>query len=439
MNPYCNNGFDYNASKVDKYNHLDSIIFSLTAKYNRLWWGLCKMPYVNKGTTMNFWMKRMREKDTDEFIYNFIDSVKRYPSSFENRAKWKEELNCLIDEFISKTSLMNRDEMVFLLSKGILEGTKLFMDKTNKFDDTLKFEDVGQAMRNVWIMNITQILLHIPVKCTDSVFAYSMLYPYTDNYLDNIEFSSKNKNNYSIRFEKRLRGEAVEPENSYESRIFTLVGLIENQYPRSFFPEVYESLLGIHRGQNKSVFQQDKKLTPYDLDVLGISIEKGGTSVLADAFLVKGKLSISEMEFFFAYGMMLQLCDDLQDIKEDLKNNHFTIFSHTSKAWDLDNITKGLFNLVDYVTELIDILKISDAELFKGIIEKNCYFLIYFAAAKNKQFYSKDFYNNIMPHFPYSTGYMKGLFRKLSKKYKELQPSYNGVKTEDILMEALRR
>jgi hypothetical protein len=45
--------------------------------------------------------------------------------------------------------------------------------------------------------------------------------------------------------------------------------------------------------------------------ILPISFFKGGTSVLADAFLVKGNLNIKEMHFAFAYGSFLQLLDDL--------------------------------------------------------------------------------------------------------------------------------
>ena len=39
-------------------------------------------------------------------------------------------------------------------------------------------------MRNVWIGNNLQMLLGVPVCLTQGLFAYSMLYPVTDNVLD---------------------------------------------------------------------------------------------------------------------------------------------------------------------------------------------------------------------------------------------------------------
>ena len=183
--------------------------------------------------------------------------------------------------------------------------------------------------------------------------------------------------------------------------------------------------------------QHRKSATPYDSDILGISLEKGGTSVLADAFLVKGRLSPEEINFFFAYGLLLQLCDDLQDVKQDLKNDHNTIYSLTALNWPIDNITNALFNLVDYVTGLIDELEVDNPSLFKNIIKRNCYLLIYFAISKNSKFYTKSFMKGIKTNLPYNLLYMKRLSKKLSRKYKKLKPYYEGKSVEDILLEAI--
>ena len=41
-------------------------------------------------------------------------------------------------------------------------------------------DDLYQALRNVWIMMSFQVLFDRTVELTNSVFAYSMLYPFTD-------------------------------------------------------------------------------------------------------------------------------------------------------------------------------------------------------------------------------------------------------------------
>jgi hypothetical protein len=42
-------------------------------------------------------------------------------------------------------------------------------------------------------MNSLQIFWGLPLEMTPSVYAYSMLYPYTDNFLDNPEVNSEEK------------------------------------------------------------------------------------------------------------------------------------------------------------------------------------------------------------------------------------------------------
>ena len=103
--------------------------------------------------------------------------------------------------------------------------------------------------------------------------------------------------------------------------------LIERLYPRAEFPEVYLSLRAIHHAQMRSLDQQDGARTWDERALLALSIAKGGASVLTDACLVRGSLTEDKAEFMFAYGVVLQLMDDLQDIRDDLANRHLTIFT----------------------------------------------------------------------------------------------------------------
>ena len=82
-----------------------------------------------------------------------------------------------------------------------------------------------------------------------------------------------------------------------------------------------------------------------DDDILPISFFKGGSAVLAYAFLVKGNLSKEEMEFSFEYGVFLQLLDDLQDTIEDKVEGHQTIFSINDKV----NLRKNIYKLISYI------------------------------------------------------------------------------------------
>ena len=83
----------------------------------------------------------------------------------------------------------------------------------------------------------------------------------------------------------------VEPHNPHEAAVFRLIEKIENEYPRKDFPEIYASLLAIHAGQAKSLRQQGGLCILSPQALLQISVEKGGSSVLADSWLVAGRLN----------------------------------------------------------------------------------------------------------------------------------------------------
>jgi hypothetical protein len=66
-----------------------------------------------------------------------------------------------------------------------------------------------------------------------------------------------------------------------------------------------------HRAQSKSLQQLCCNPAPHQIDVVGISFEKGGTSVLADGYLVAGSLTAAQPDWIFGFGVLTQLLDDL--------------------------------------------------------------------------------------------------------------------------------
>ena len=132
-----------------------------------------------------------------------------------------------------------------------------------------------------------------------------------------------------------------------ESDAFRLVGLVEGEFPRRSFPDVFESLLAIHRGQIRSLGQHGARpLTEREL--LATSCEKGGTSVLADLYLVAGEASPAVERFAFGYGVALQLLHDLLDVVADLAAGHQTLFTLAARGGRLRRRT-GTASLVDWV------------------------------------------------------------------------------------------
>jgi hypothetical protein len=208
------------------------------------------------------------------------------------------------------------EQLDIILSDQFRNVSRDFFYAARKFGPELTPENIYQGLRNVWIMNGLQLMLEKPVEITPSVFAYSMIYPYSDNLLDDPAISAAEKRDFSIRFYHRLNGEDTEPKSFAESQLFKLVSMIENQYDRNKFPEVYESLLAIHKAQTESL-KLVKSESLNEPELLRICFEKGGTSVLADGYLVAGKLTKEQERALMGYGIYLQLLDDIQDAKED--------------------------------------------------------------------------------------------------------------------------
>ena len=143
-----------------------------------------------------------------------------------------------------------------ILDNGFFDVAGEFARQVRAFDQEISDDDIYQAARNVMTMNFMQLLLDIPVSLTPSIFAYSMLYPYTDNLLDDPDLSTDAKESASSRLGLRLSAEILEPCNPVEAAVFRLIEKIESEYPRIDFPEIYASLLAIHAGQAKSLRQQ---------------------------------------------------------------------------------------------------------------------------------------------------------------------------------------
>jgi len=289
--------------------------------------------------------------------------------------------------------VFDRSFLNFFMEQGYLEVAQEFITRARKEDSELKSEEIFQAMRNVWIMNSLQIFWGLPLEMTPSVYAYSMLYPYTDNFLDNPEVNSEEKIKFNQRLSKVLNGEFLTPTNFIEEKVFSLVGQIESQYIRDEFPEVFDSLRLIQEAQTESTKQDKDELLAYD-KILPISFFKGGTSVLADAFLVKGNLNIKEMHFAFAYGSFLQLLDDLQDAVVDKKDNHQTLFSIRNNNELIDNEVRSLISFI-FKANTTDESDTPIMSLMKEVITSCTLVMIMDAAGRNPELISHRLYKEL--------------------------------------------
>lgn len=402
----------------------------LKNKYIKAWWDSEKTfpPFKEE---IGFKEKFVRERQMNRFLKSLFTQLEQCPQNETDQIPWRESLWTMIRNFGQSLGFME-SEIHGVFSESLPIITNKFIFDMKSFDPTIHLDKIVQALRNVWIMDILQVLFNIPIEYTPSMFAYSMLYPYTDNYLDSNEISLEDKKVINQHFRSRLEGCAILAENSYEEALFRLVSLIEHQYPRQNFPQVFESLLYIHEAQCRSLTQQKGRTSPYERDILGISVEKGGTSVLADAYLISGSLSDIQIDFTFGYGVLLQLCDDLQDTKQDLKNGHMTIFSQTAEKWPLDEITNALFHFSGKLLDSDRAFLSKPGNEMKAFLKKNIVSLLLEAISQNSNLYSRGYIRSIQKYYPFRMTYTKKLYQKIKNNYTSFQ-SIHGYSIDEVI------
>ena len=285
--------------------------------------------------------QREKEKAFEDF-YQKINSFKSAKSANSLRkGDPSKTFFPIFRSFLQTVFDYETDQLEIILSEKFKNVSRDFFYQARAFGPELSPGNIYQGLRNVWIMNGLQLMMELPVEITPSVFAYSLIYPYSDNLLDDPAVSGEEKQKFSQRFSQRLYGETVIPQNFTEEQLFKLVLMFEKQYPRVSFPGVYESLYAIHSGQTNSLaLNHHPQLC--DEKILDICFEKGGASVLADGYLVAGHLTHEQERALFGYGIYLQLLDDIQDVEEDAAACTRTLFTNKQKNVSDEFINKTI-------------------------------------------------------------------------------------------------
>ncbi len=339
----------------------------------------------------------------------------------ESDEKWGTALKNTVYGFGTGVAGFSDGNMRMLLTNGFCEPTYEFIRNAREFDEGIRVNDLLQALRNVWIMNCFQKLMGLKLEMTPSILAYSLLYPYTDNYLDADSISMSKKNKLNNRFERRLAGEQLDAQSKYESKLYKLVSMIEKQFNRSAFPTVYQSLLAIQTAQSRSLFQQVGRASEKSHGIFDISMEKGGTSVLADACLIRGSLTEDETAFAFGFGILLQLVDDLQDAGTDRKSGQCTLFAtDVSKTQSEANLNR-VINFADHILKDVSCFSSADSAQTLELIRKGVMLLIFVAAACNERMFSEEYLNTMEKYSPCTFRSIRMVSKKVQREYGKLR------------------
>jgi hypothetical protein len=369
-------------------------------------WSACARQHMPESRRYSAGEQLLREQAWDAAA-DAVEHELRQPRAHRTQAARRETQKRITAAFarFSAVALDLDDAAIELLTHDFLPAGTRLARWARHFDPALSMPDIIQACRNAWTACGLQPLLGQRVELTPSILGYSMLYPYSDNFLDRENLPADAKLRTSRRFRERLRGERVAAENQLETALWALVELIEGQYPRARFPDVFDCLLAIHRAQEHSLAQVRSRDS--EAELLLLSCAKGGASVLADACLARGWLTEQESRFAFDWGVLLQLGDDVQDVREDLERGSMTLFSGPARAGErLDDRVIQLLAFAEHVGREMAEMQ-SGSPMLKALLRMSWRSLILMAVAASHQHFSPQFLAEAEVFSPFRFGFLR--------------------------------
>ncbi|MGF7142163.1 hypothetical protein HNQ56_000573 [Anaerotaenia torta] len=289
--------------------------------------------------------KQRNEAYLQKVFQEFQQQKKRLPRLPIGRKRWKKRMLKLIfgvlyqENVIGIHNTLNQKEIeAFYLELAD------FLKQFRRFCPELGLEELGQGIRNYTVYAMFKLIHRLPSGFCKAAFGYSMLYPFTDNYIDSSQRSPEEKLEYNQLIRDTILGNTVRPKNPHHHKTCELLRAIISQYPREADDRIYTLLLMMLEAQEDSLRQQSPTAKLTGEQRLDISLFKGGVSVLIDRFLVNKELTQADCNFYLGFGFFLQLADDLQDIGEDSGKGYQTLFTLDTSAQQTERLVNKLLN-----------------------------------------------------------------------------------------------
>lgn len=366
--------------------------------------------------------KAENERYIQSVFTEFQKLVQSYSCLPFRQVRWRKRMQSLIHDLLSQENVIGIHNA--LDSDGLTafyEEMKDFLRHVRRFAPELSLEDIGQALRNYIVYAMFKVIHQSSEGFSLAGFGYSMLYPFTDNYIDSKSHTTQEKAEYNDIIRAQIEGRKVVTKTVHQKKTCDLLRAIESEYPRDEDNSAYLLLLMMLEAQENSIRQQHRKtlLTPEER--LDISLYKGGISVLIDRFFVRKGLNDEELILYLGFGFFLQLADDLQDIKIDSEQGYQTILTVDLSPVQEERIVNRMLN---FVHNTLGVFR-AENNLFKNFVLDNCYQLILTSVVRSREFFSPQYLQQIEQYLPVKMNYLEqvreGFFvpkhSKLHKRY----------------------
>ncbi len=374
--------------------------------------------------------KQENESYTSRVSECFHKQTEQLPRLPFGRSKWKKRtLNIIFQVLYQENIIGIHNAMQQKEITAFYEELMVFLKQVRLFSPELKFDEIGQGIRNYIVYAMFKVIHHVQSGFSNAGFGYSMLYPFTDNYIDSMKPSSDEKKEYNRLIRDKLMGREVHPACEHHKKTCDLLQAIATDYPREKDDRIYTLLLLMLEAQEESLRQQNQTIMLSEEERLDISLFKGGVSVLVDRFLVNKELTPADLHFYMGFGFYLQLADDLQDIKEDSEKGHQTLFTVDLSTEREEKLVNKLLHFLNGIMNTYS----AENDTFKNFVLESSNQLIYTSLCGSKEFFSREYQDRIEKYLPISLSYLEATkANSLDRQDDKIQDNY--IKILDLLI-----
>lgn len=361
---------------------------------------------------------------------DFSKQLNNFPRFPIRRKKWKQKILNIFQNILStETILYVHNFMNQQTLQSLQDDLMEFLRHVRSFAPELSIDGIGQAIRNYIVYTMFVELHHLNHSFNKACFGYSMLYPFTDNYIDSNEYSDAEKKLYNQIIREKIQGKEIHPTSTHQQKTCELLQTIESEYSRETNSTIYNLLLMMLDAQENSLLQQNTDSILSANERLDISLYKGSISVLIDGYLVKKEITENDLLFYLKFGFFLQLADDLRDIKEDSANGNQTILTLDYQFEQQEKIVNKMLHFVHGIMHSYP----AENNLFKDFILSNCYQLIFSSVTESREFFSNDYLNNLEQYLPVTYSFLDNVKHNQPKNIRSITPDKN-IKILDTLI-----
>jgi len=341
-------------------------------------------------------ISNVTKSENETYIQTVSADFRKQLNSFSHvpfgRKRWKRKTMNLLKQVLSTETIIGTHQFLNQQTlDSFQEELTKFLRSARQFSPELSIDGIGQAIRNYIVYLMFDELNQMNHVFNTACFGYSMLYPFTDNYLDSDEYSDEEKKQYNQMIQDKIEGNVIHPNSIHQKKTCDLLQAIESKYPRDYDSTISNLLLMMLEAQEDSLLQQNTTSTLTYEERLDVSVYKGGISVLIDRFFVEKEITEEDLIFYLEFGFFLQLADDLRDIDEDSNNCNQTIFTLDFRFEEQEKIVNKMLHFLHKIMASYQ----ADNNIFKDFILSNCYQLIYLSVAGSKCFFSKEYLDQL--------------------------------------------